>query len=115
MHWPGSASLTFDDLQALIGNVAEFYRRVDQAGKAMSANVSLPAIRKANAKKAPRWVFCLTLADRFQPTFGAMLDPVVSALCDVVFDLEGAGPGSSTLRGLRRWARRAADSNQKPK
>jgi hypothetical protein len=112
--WPGDSLVTFEDAVSIVEHLATFYRRCDEKDKEFLAMVSLPDIRKKNARNARELLFARLLAHHFQRRFGKSLDPVIAELSAVVFD-QDAGVGSSTIRGRRRSAPGAAHSAQKSK
>jgi hypothetical protein len=112
--WPGNEQLTLDEALAFIERVGSFYRRLANETEALIASISIPKIRKKNAKNAPEVLFSRLLSDRFRTNFGQNLDPVVDALSAVVFDQE-AGVGSPTIRSRRRSTPGAAHYIKKPK
>jgi hypothetical protein len=112
--WPGDRRVTFEDAVSIVEYLAAFYRRLDEKDKEFLAIVSLPDIRKKNARNAGEWLFARLLATHFQGRFGKSLDPIIAALSAVVFD-QDAGVGSSTIRGRRRSAPAAAHSVKKSK
>jgi hypothetical protein len=112
--WPGDPRVTFEDVVSIIEHLATFYDRLDEKHKEFLAIVSLPNIRKKNARNARELLFARLLADQFQRRFGNALDPIVAELSAVVFD-QAEGVGSSTIRGRRRSAPGAAHSGKKLK
>jgi hypothetical protein len=109
--WSGDRRVTFEEAVSIVENLATFYRRLDEKDKEFLAMVSIPDIRKKNARNAPEWLFARLLADHFQRRFGNTLDSIVAALSAVVFD-QDTGVGSSTIRGRRRSAPGAAHSSK---
>jgi hypothetical protein len=115
-QWPAHphVTLTFENVVSIVEQIGTFYSALDEAHKKFLATISLPDIRKKNARNAREWVFTRLLAHHFQKRFGKPLDPIIAELSAVVFD-QDAGVGSSTIRGRRRSAPGAAHSSKKSK
>jgi hypothetical protein len=104
----------FETARAAVAKLATFYSRVDEQYKeSVEASNELSwVLRKKNQKKARQILFQRLLMKRFQELFGSPLDTVVAAISSVVFD---ADVESSTIRGRRRSAPRAAHSGKSAK
>jgi hypothetical protein len=112
--WSGDPRVTFEDVVSIVEHIATFNRRLDEKDQEIFASVSLPNIRKRNARNAPEWLFTRLLADHFQRRFGKALDPIVAELYGVVVDQDEVVEGS-TIRGRRRSTPGAAHSAKKSK
>ena len=106
-----SPELTFEKVCQLLQGIAVFYRDLDQETKNLITAINLPKIRKRNSPRAAEWVFSRMMSDRLQNTFGKPLDPVVTALTNVVFQKDVVG--SETVRGRRRRIDQTVHSRKK--
>jgi hypothetical protein len=97
---------------ALLFDWAQYIANVYGEMSARQKPWALPPIGKKAAADAPQRAFSRAISDDFQKLFGQPLDDAVAALIAVAINLPG-GPGSATIRGRRRSAKRAAHSLKK--
>jgi hypothetical protein len=126
----GFASLLVEDMQrtevaakaflppsvehALLFDWAQYIANVYSEMSARQKEWALPRIGKKAAADAPQRAFSRAISNDFRKLFRQPHDDAAAALTAVVFNLPD-GPGSTTIRGRRRSADRAAHSRKKSK
>jgi hypothetical protein len=101
--WPGDPRLDLADITKILSDTAEFYNRLGMKA-AMAARILPPAPRKRRSKTARQTHFGRIMSRFFEDAYHSPLDPVVTALTGVAFDLSD-GPTTDTIRGRRRTGR----------
>jgi hypothetical protein len=111
---PSVASVEYAQLFDWAQRIANVYGELSALQQEWDRQWALPRIGKKAAADAPQRAFSRAISNDFKKLVRQPLDDAAAALTLVVFNLPD-GPGSTTIRGRRRSADRAAHSRKKSK